>query len=266
MSNRKICIITGATGGIGGAIAKAMYKAGYVVIAQGRNQTKLSELESSLGPRCHIIAGDLNEKKARTQLIEKGFDIGQVDILINIAGLSSFGSFEQQADIESVMQTNLLTPMLLSQAFLIKTRQSETSADKAACIINVGSAFGYIGYPGFTSYCASKFGLRGFTQALSREYGNSAIRIAYFAPRATQTTINSDAVDEMNKALHTSVDSVEKVAAEFMSFLNSTKNEAVVGWPEKLFARINGAFPSIVHKALVAKLPIITKFMSRADS
>ena len=131
-------------------------------------------------------------------------------------------------------------------------------------IIQVGSAFGYIGYPGFSAYCASKFGLRGFTQTLAREYSDSGIRFGYFAPRATHTNINAASVEDMNKALGNAMDSVEVVAKAFMIFLNSKKREQVVGWPEKLFARMNGFIPKLVDNAIQSKLSIIKRYLKQS--
>ena len=132
-----------------------------------------------------------------------------------------------------------------------------------AVIVNVGSAFGSIGYPGFSGYCASKFGLRGFTEALKRELAASQVRVLYFAPRATDTSINSAAVVEMNQQLGTRMDSPDFVAAQLLAQLKSSQSRRFLGWPEQLFVRLNALFPAIVDKALRGKLAIITKFASQ---
>lgn len=271
MKTTKTCLITGASGGIGSEIAKVISNQGYRVIIQGRNQQKLATLKQSLAGSVEIIVGDLNNIEDRKRILTEAFSQGCVDLLVNAAGISSFSSFEQLEpdQIDKLMQTNLLTPMLLTHEFLsatnhkINTVEGNCSAleQTQITIVNVGSAFGFIGYPGFSCYSASKFGLRGFTQSLAREYSDTRFRFGYFAPRATRTDINSTAVDEMNAALGNKVDSPAYVAKEFLSFLNSTKREKVVGWPEKLFAKINGCMPSVVDNAIKSKLPIIKRFI-----
>jgi short-subunit dehydrogenase len=161
----------------------------------------------------------------------------------------------------------LITPMLFTQEFLAKSKSiTMYHSDQAPLnIIQVGSAFGYIGYPGFSSYCASKFGLRGFIEALAREYADTRIRFGYFAPRATNTNINAVSVDDMNKALGNAVDRVDTVAKAFIIFLNSKKREQVVGWPEKLFARINGFIPKLVDNAIQSNLLIIKRYLKQSS-
>ncbi|MFQ3194170.1 MAG: short-subunit dehydrogenase [Colwellia sp.] len=106
----------------------------------------------------------------------------EVNVLINNAGVSQFKLFEQASesdisDISDIITTNTIAPMQLTQALLPLLKQY----DKAQ-IINMGSTYGSIGFPGYTAYCASKFALRGFSQTLSRELADSNIRVKYLAP------------------------------------------------------------------------------------
>ncbi len=137
--------------------------------------------------------------------------------MINNAGISQFALSAQQ-DYQQQLQINLLAPMQLCQLLLPQLQQQPE-----AVIVNVGSAFGSIGYPGFSGYCASKFGLRGFTEALKRELAASPVRVLYFAPRATDTSINSAAVVAMNQQLGTRMDSPEFVAAQLLAQLKTRK-------------------------------------------
>jgi short-subunit dehydrogenase len=261
----KTCLVTGASGGIGGAIANILSENGYSVFIQGRDQKKLQQLKLSMTGHCEILLGDLNRPEDRANILNLAFANQPIDLLVNAAGLSSFVPFEETKPelINQLMQTNLITPMLFTQAFLAKSTSTSEhlSGPEQLNVIQVGSAFGYIGYPGFSAYSASKFGLRGFTEALAREYSDTGIRFAYFAPRATHTHINTTSVDDMNKALGNKMDSVDVVAKAFMRFLNSHKREQVVGWPEKLFARVNGFMPSLVDNAIQSKLSIIKRYL-----
>lgn len=261
----KTCLVTGASGGIGGAIAKMLCANGYHVFIQGRNKDKLQQLKLAMSGNCEILLGDLNKAEERQNILNLAFVNNHIDLLVNAAGLSSFVAFEETTPelINELMQTNLITPMVFTQEFLAKSKSSAKNHPELEQlnIIQVGSAFGYIGYPGFSTYCASKFGLRGFTEALAREYSDTSIRFRYFAPRATNTDINAASVDDMNNALGNSVDSVDTVAKAFMTFLNSKKRQQVIGWPEKLFVRINGFLPKLVDNAIQAKLSIIKRYL-----
>jgi len=132
-----------------------------------------------------------------------------------------------------------------------------------AAIVNMGSTFGSIGFPGFSAYSASKFGLRGYTETLRRELADSAIRVMYLAPRAVKTPINSTAVVEMNKALGNAMDEPEVVAKALIALLQKDKNCAYLGWPEKVFVRVNSLFPRLVDYALRGKLAIIRDYVQR---
>jgi short-subunit dehydrogenase len=128
-------------------------------------------------------------------------------------------------------------------------------------IVNIGSTFGSIGYPGFGAYCASKFGLRGFTESLRRELSGSGMQVSYIAPRATDTDLNSDNLVAMNDALGTAMDKPSLVANEVMQIINTPSGaDKFLGWPEKLFVRINALLPSIVDSSLRKQLPIIRRY------
>ena len=148
--------------------------------------------------------------------------------------------------------------MQLTQALLPLLKKC-----KKAQIINIGSTYGSIGFPGYTAYCASKFALRGFSQTLSRELADTNISVKYLSPRATQTNLNSAEVDELNAALNSSVDSAETVAKELLSLIMQSSEERYIGWPEKLFVRINQLFPSIVSKSIIKQLPVIKRYANR---
>jgi len=128
-------------------------------------------------------------------------------------------------------------------------------------ILNVGSVFGSIGHPGFVAYCTSKAGMKMFSESLARELADTNVKVAYIAPRATATALNSNKVNDLNLALGNSVDSPDHVAQQIIAQLKSGKILQYLGWPEKLFVRVNALLPSVVHNALVKKLSIIKGFI-----
>jgi short-subunit dehydrogenase len=256
--------LTGAAGGIGQALALALAPSCSAMLLVGRDAAKLAALRQKLQAQhahlaIEIVAADLASEAGREATF-KGVQAipGGINLLINNAGLSEFHAFgtQQSGQIEALVSTNLLSPMLLCQKIL-PLLQAQSSAQ----IVNIGSAFGDIGYPGFAAYCATKFGLRGFTQALRRELSDSAVRVRYFAPRATKTSINSSAVDAMNEALKTQADDPAVVAQAFVEFLAGTKNEYVLGWPEKFYVFMNRLRHQVTDQAIGKQLATIKRFL-----
>lgn len=252
-----LCVLTGASGGIGQAFAKMLHDQGWSLLLVGRNKQALEALNKTL-PNSEVFIGDLTDEATRVNLAVKANQLGGTKLLINNAGINVVQGLKQTSSdhIDSVLSTNLLVPIKLCQLFL---QQLESSK---GIIVNVGSSLGSIGYPYHTLYCASKFGLRGFTEALSRELNGSGVNVTYLAPRATDTSINNDQTRAMNKALGNRMDTPERVAKELLTLINSSKKRRFIGFPEKLFVRINGAFPGIVDGAIGKQLSIIKRFLS----
>lgn len=256
LNNRRI-LLTGAAGGIGSAVAEALVLQGAKLLLAGRNEQELQKLSQRLLSEHQIVVADINTVEGREQVVQQCNQSGGIDLIINLAGILDFQFFEQQSDhcIEQILTTNLISPMLLCNKLIPFLKQKTEAA-----IVNIGSTFGSIGHPGFTTYCASKFGLRGFTEALSRELADTNIKVFYLAPRATATNLNSDAITALNNALGNKTDSPYLVASALISLLGSDKYQLYMGWPEKFFVRLNALFPMLVHNALVKKIPIIRKF------
>jgi short-subunit dehydrogenase len=125
---------------------------------------------------------------------------------------------------------------------------------------------GYLGYPGHAAYCASKFALRGFSEALRRELADTGVRVMYFAPRTTRTAMNSRALDALNAELGVAADAPEGVARALLSRLGKPAGERRLGMPEALFARINQLAPSLVDRALRRQLPQIRRHLAKEPS
>lgn len=257
----KNVVLTGASGGIGRAVAEKLNAEGARLILVGRNEQKLMQLVDDLGDRPHVVVlADLGQDEGRQRLLDVCRNIGPdgISLLINNAGANEFGLFEEQSQtaIANLININLVSPMLICQDLLPLLRHHE-----GAQIINVGSTFGSIGYPGFGAYCASKFGLRGFTESLRRELSDSGLQVSYIAPRATHTDLNSDKIVAMNDALGTAMDKPSLVADEVMQIISTpVASDTYLGWPEKLFVRINALLPALVDSSLRKQLPIIRRF------
>ncbi len=240
-------IITGAYGGLGQHLCKNLSQRGAHLILTGRNIGKLQQLKQNL-KKCTIVVGDVNATRFQTDLLATVIKHkSNSHMLINNAGISTAAFLSQQSneEIKAQLDINLLAPIMLSQALM-----SWLKSAKSGRIINIGSTFGAIGYPGFSTYCASKFGLRGFSQALNRELSDTSVSVHYLAPRAIATSINSDQVNDLNKKLKNAVDKAEDIVPQIIKSIEKNHSEKFFGFPEKLFAKINALLPSVVSNAI----------------
>lgn len=255
--HEQVCLLTGASGGIGSAIAHRLAGLGVRLILVGRNTERLAVLLEALPGQHRAVSADISNSADRDRIFNVCQEMG-LTMLVNNAGVSAVGDFHGVGEdaLTQLMNINLLAPMALTHRLLPLLRR----ADKAI-VVNVGSAFGSIGFPCHATYCASKFGLRGWTESLMREYSQSNLSFFYLAPRATNTAINQQNVVAMNKALGNQMDSPETVADALVSQLDSGKKRWFIGSPEKWFARINGTLPELVDRALIKKLKTIRKFV-----
>ena len=256
----KTVVLTGACGGIGACLAEELAKSGARLLLVGRESRALERLRAILpgGSLAHMIyVADLRSAQDREALSLACSD-AQVDVLINNAGVGEFNLLENSScdAIASLLDLNLNVPIQLTRLLLptLKARPS-------AAIINIGSALGSIGYPAYSVYSASKFGLRGFSEALRRELLDSNVRVMHFAPRATRTPLNDAKVQAMNVALGTATDAPELVAQALLSRIHSNRWQAsVFGWPERFYALLNALNPAITDGAIEKQLPDIKRF------
>lgn len=260
-------VITGATGGIGAAVAEGLVSHGAKAVVTGRDQRALEELVLRIDPMRKstlAVTADLADAADRTRLCTAARNWqGGVNTLINIAGVAGFGMFANEApeEIDRAFEVNTLAPLQLCLAFI-----QHLLSQPDAHIVNVGSVFGTIAYPGHTVYSATKFALRGFSEALRRELSDTNVRVHYLAPRSTRTKFNSRAVEALNEQFGVSMDPPERVAACLLDMLARDRAEAVIGWPEKLFARLNALVPRLVDRALAKQLPAIRQYAAGRDS
>lgn len=253
-------VLTGAGGGIGSAIARRLAPQADSLILVGRQPAPLAALRAELGAHVQVVCGDLTSPATLTAIEQSAQAAGGINLLINNAGISQFHSFATQSPeaIRAMLDTNLLAPMLLTRQLLPLLHQAPS-----AQVVNIGSVFGMLGYPGFAAYGASKAGLKGFSQALRRELSDSSIEVRYFAPRATRTDINSSAVNAMNSALGTAEDSPETVAAAFAEFLAGTAWQSTMGRKESFFVMVNRLLPSLPDDAIRKQLSVIRQYLPK---
>lgn len=246
-------LLTGASGGLGQDLARELAGAGAAVLLAGRDAVRLAAIQAELGAQADSVVADLTTAQgiAAANAAARAFG---VNVLINNAGVGAFGLFDQQAwpTVEQVLATNLEAPLRLTHALLPWLK-----AQPGAAIVNVGSMFGSLPFPGFAAYSAAKAGLRGFSQALRRELADTPVAVIHIAPRVIDTPLNTEAVNQLNRALKNNSDSSQAVARQIVAALRHGKGEHHFGFPERLFAWLNGFAPSLIDRGLAGQLATV---------
>jgi 3-oxoacyl-[acyl-carrier protein] reductase len=193
----RTALITGASGGIGADIARAMHKQGAHVVLTGTRQEALDAIAKELVNRVDVLTCNLSDRDAVTNLNDRAVDAaGQpIDILVNNAGITRDGLMMRMKDEDwdAVMEVNLNAAMVLSRSVLrgmMKTRWGR--------IIQISSIVGYIGNPGQANYVAAKAGMTGFTKALAAEVASRGITANMIAPGFIATPM-TDALNAAQK-------------------------------------------------------------------
>ncbi|MET0569543.1 MAG: 3-oxoacyl-[acyl-carrier-protein] reductase [Hyphomicrobiaceae bacterium] len=195
----KTALVTGATGGIGGAIARALHVQGAAVAVSGRQVDKLEALAAELKERVHICPCDLASKEQVGKLVDDAAGkLGRVDILVNNAGLTKDNLFMVMKDEQwdDVIAVNLTSTFMLMRAAARAMMRAKTGYGR---IINISSISGIIGNPGQGNYAASKAGMIGMTKSLAREVASRGITANCIAPGFIKTAMN-DALNEKQVA------------------------------------------------------------------
>jgi 3-oxoacyl-[acyl-carrier protein] reductase len=199
----KTALVTGATGGIGGEIAKALHAQGATVALSGRNKEKLDALAAELGSNVHTIVADLSNSDGIASLIKDAEEaMGQIDILVNNAGLTRDNLSMRMKDEEwdEVIDVNLTAPFKLAKACqrgMMKRRHGR--------IINISSVVGTTGNPGQCNYVASKAGMSGWTKAMGMEVASRGITVNCVAPGFIATAMTEALTDDQKEKINATI-------------------------------------------------------------
>ena len=195
LTGRK-ALITGATGGLGEAIARALHAQGAIVGLHGTREEKLKELAADLGGRTFIFPANLSDREAVKALGQKAEEeMGGVDILVNNAGITRDGLFVRMSDEDwdAVLNVNLTSVFNLTRELthpMMRRRKGR--------IINITSIVGVTGNPGQANYCASKAGLIGFSKSLAQEIASRNVTVNCVAPGFIESAM-TDKLNEKQK-------------------------------------------------------------------
>lgn len=195
----KTALITGASGGIGGAIATALHGAGATVGLSGTREAPLQELAGRLGERAHVLPCNLSDPDAVTALPKQAAEaMGSVDILVNNAGITRDNLFMRMSDEDwaQVLEVNLISAMRLCKGVIRGMMKARWGR-----IINITSVVGATGNPGQANYAAAKAGLVGMSKSLAHEVASRAITVNCVAPGFIATAMTDKLNDEQKAGI-----------------------------------------------------------------
>ena len=192
----KMALVTGASGGIGAAIARALHAQGATVALSGTRRDALDALAAELGTRAHALPADLRDPAAPDALVAEADKIAPLDILVNNAGFTRdmLAIRMKDEDWQAVLDVDLTAPFRLARAALRGMLRRRSGR-----IISISSIVGATGNPGQANYAAAKAGMVGMTKALAQEVASRGITINVVAPGFIATPM-TDALTDAQKA------------------------------------------------------------------
>ncbi|MBO6867697.1 MAG: 3-oxoacyl-ACP reductase FabG [Thalassococcus sp.] len=195
----KCALITGASGGIGGEIAKSLHAAGATVGLSGTREAPLQELAATLGDRAHVLPCNLSDADAVNALPKQAAEaMGAVDILVNNAGITRDNLFMRMSEDEwnAVLEVNLTATFRLCKGVLRGMMKSRWGR-----IVNISSVVGATGNPGQGNYAAAKAGMVGMSKSLAYEVASRGITVNAVAPGFIETAMTDKLNDDQKSAI-----------------------------------------------------------------
>ncbi len=199
----KSALITGASGGIGGAVARALHAAGAQVALSGTREAPLRALAEELGARAHVIVANLSDPESLEALAKSALaEMGAVDILVNNAGITQDNLFMRMSDSEwqSVIDVNLGATFRLCRGVLRPMMKARWGR-----IVNITSVVGATGNPGQANYAAAKAGIVGMSKSLAHEVASRGITVNCVAPGFITTAMTDKLTDDQKSKILTQV-------------------------------------------------------------
>lgn len=195
----KAALVTGASGGIGGAIATALHAAGATVGLSGTRVDPLEALQAQLGERAHVLPCNLSDGEAVSALPKQAVEaMGSLDILVNNAGVTKDNLFMRMSeeDWATVLDVNLTSTMRLCKGVVRPMMKARWGR-----IINISSIVGATGNPGQVNYAASKAGMVGMSKSLAYEVASRGITVNCIAPGMIETAMTGKLTDDQKAAM-----------------------------------------------------------------
>jgi short-subunit dehydrogenase len=246
-------LVTGASSGIGRALAVELAKSGVDLVLLARRSERLAEVVaqvSALGHRAVAVVGDVTDPETRRLALATAQErLGGLDILVNNAGTSAHGRFADAdpARLRPIMETNFFAPVELIRAALPLLRHG-----RKPIVVNIGSVLGRRACPHKSEYCASKFALAGFTESLRAEFAPLGINVLLVSAGPTDTEFFQHLLEEHGDLpwKEAAPVSPERVARATVRAMRRGWHEIIPSWRAWLLATANRFFPRIVDRRM----------------
>ena len=239
----KVALVTGATGGIGAAIARALHAQGAKVALTGRREAELEALAIELGAGTAIFPADLSDPEAPAALVEKIEEsLGALDILVNNAGLTRDGLALRMGDKDwgDVIEVDLTAPFRLARAALRGMMKRRSGR-----IISIASIVGVTGNAGQANYSAAKAGLIGMTKSLAQEVAPRGVTVNVVAPGFVKTAMTDVLSDAQKAGLMGKIPLGRMGAPEDIAAAVTYLASAEAGWVTGVTLHVNGGMAMI---------------------
>lgn len=251
----KRCIITGASSGIGRALALQLAKYKCHLLINARRAEKLECLSrdiEKLGGTATIIEGDITDGEVQRNIANRAKEIwGAVDILINNAGIGALGEFKNadEARMRRVMEVNFFAPTELSRLCFPILKQG-----CQPILVNISSVLAHRAVPLKSEYCASKFALHGWSDALRAEWEADGIDVLLVSPSTTSSEFFDNVIDKQGNAYKkmSSAKSPAYVARRTLVAIQKGRHEILLSWSGWAFVWLDRLLPAIADR-LVAR-------------
>ena len=250
----RVAIVTGASEGIGKALAHELVRRGARVVLAARSQEKLEALAAELGSvRALAVPTDVTKAAQLERLVARAVDgFGGVDILVNNAGFGLYGLVEEidWDHFREMWEVNFFGAVALTRAALPQLRQ------RGGAVVNISSVAGKIPLPYMAGYCATKFALNAFSDGLRMELARSGVHVLTVCPGRVRTNFHEAAYRDgkdlpriFQQRNPTGV-SAERVARATVNALRRGRREVIIPWRLRLAARVQSLLPGFTERVL----------------
>lgn len=263
--NQKVALVTGASGGIGRAAAKALARKGYFLALNGRDEKRLedlrSELEGNHKGKWGVFRADLSSEEAVSGMVREVIEVfGRLDVLINSAGIIAYGPFESldPGKMREVMEVNYWGSVACIRSVLPQMRKQ-----KSGHIVNIASTAGRRGFPMETAYCASKFAVVGFSEALRLELEGSGIGVSLICPGIVDTPMAESflAIPGIREAVRPLTP--EEIAAWILKSIENHLLEITRPLSTKLVSLLSGILPKTADSMILRRTRRLSALLNR---
>jgi short-subunit dehydrogenase len=250
-------LITGASQGIGRALADRAARRGACVVAVARSATLLQELKAQFSPgasNLEIVTGDITLPEDRQRMIDAAVQrFGGLDVLINNAGVGATGHFAEAGPerLRQIMEVNVFALIEMTRLALPLLKRGRTPA-----LVNVSSVAGKRGIPARSEYSASKFAVEGFSEALRPELAKDGIDVIVVCPGLTQTNFSQNMIEQKARMPmdHMRGMTAEAVADATLRALERGSRQIVLTWQAKAIALVNRFLPGLADRIASRKV------------